>query len=428
MNSQIEVSIEKIVGGGRGLAHHEGRVWMVSGALPGERVLAELQRERAGIVEGRCLRVLGEKHPARLDEICSSAPVCGGCDWPHISFPEGSRLKVEAAAEAARTYPELRDRILGAEIRNSELAYRLRARLHWDPEIQQLGFYAPLSREIADITPCRIISDRLHKSLPALKAALTRSCKGAADLEWLEDLEGETAIAALRRAAGGRETRPHWIPAEREMEGVVEGFHILRKAGRLEAGWGINSLRMLLPIPLDVRIGAFFQGNRHLVPWLFQRVAELCGPEPIPTWDLHAGVGFLGAAALFASERPLTLTEPHRAAARSARANLPQARVLVGTTAEEMLRREKKRPREALVLCDPPRAGLSSALRRSLAQWKPRRILMLSCDTATWARDTAFLLENGYGLDHLELIDLFPSTHHVETLCSLSRRRRPEKA
>lgn len=420
MKEQFEVNIEKIVGGGRGLAHVEGRVWMVSGALPGERILAEALRTRAGIVEARCLRVLGGNHPARLEEFCPSAPHCGGCDWPHVSVSEGSRLKVQAAAEAARTHPQLRDRVRQSEITTSELAYRLRARLHWDPKSEILGFYAPLSREIVEISECRIISDRLRRSLPMLQNALRKSCPAFADLEWLEDLEGETAIAALRKSAGGPEIRSRWIPDEGH--DILDGFHILRKAGRLEAGWGINSLRMHLPIPLDVRIGAFFQGHRRLVPWLFERVAELCGPEALSTWDLHAGVGFLAAAALYASKRPLTLTEPHRAAARSARSNLPTARVLVGTTAEEMLRREKKQPREALVLCDPPRSGLSSALRKALARWKPRRILMLSCDPATWARDTAFLLGENYDLDHLELVDLFPSTHHVEMLCTLSRR------
>lgn len=421
MTENNRLTIEKIIGGGRGLAHDQGRVWMVSGALPGEEILAESTRERAGIIEARCLKVLASPHPEREENPCPHSPTCGGCDWPHIRPREGSRLKIEAAAEAARTWPDLKARVLSAEIRPSPQAYRLRCRIHWNPVEAQLGFYAPQSRNISEISQCRIISDLLRRKLQPLKDALKKSCPKPADIEWLEDLEGVHAIAALRKAAGGQEIRPHWVPGENILGDSLDGFHILRKGGKLEAVWGANSVRMNLPIPLEVRIGAFFQGNRHLVPWLFERVAHLCGPEPLPTWDLHGGVGFLAAAALEASDRPITLTEPVRAAARSARLNLPSARVLVGTTAEEMLRREKKQAREALVLCDPPRTGLSSALRKALGRWRPRRVLMLSCDPATWARDTASLLEMGWELQHLELIDLFPSSHHVELLCTLER-------
>jgi len=156
--------------------------------------------------------------------------------------------------------------------------------------------------------------------------------------------------------------------------------------------------------------------NRHLVPWLFRRVRELAGGEE-PVWDLHAGVGFLAAAA--GAERALTLVEPFRPAAEAARRNLPGATVAAGRTAEAYLRRHTRLPREALVLLDPPRAGLSPDLRRRLAGWHPQRIVWLACDVATWTRDATALLACGYRLAHLELLDLFPSTHHVEVVALL---------
>jgi tRNA/tmRNA/rRNA uracil-C5-methylase (TrmA/RlmC/RlmD family) len=179
---------------------------------------------------------------------------------------------------------------------------------------------------------------------------------------------------------------------------------------------------MALPRPLEVPIGAFFQGNRHLVPWLFDRIRELTGDEPVPTFDLHAGVGFLAAAAAHGVPRRLTLVEPFRPAARAAARNLPEATVAVGRTAEAWLARHHRLPHEALVLADPPRAGLSGPLRGRLAGWHPDRVLMLSCDPATWARDAAFLTSRGYVLAHVELVDLFPSTHHVEVVTVLEAR------
>jgi len=177
---------------------------------------------------------------------------------------------------------------------------------------------------------------------------------------------------------------------------------------------------MRLPICLFVPIASFFQGNSHLARWLFDRTAGMIGTRPVPTWDLHAGAGYLAAAAQHAAPRPLQLVEPYRHAARAAQRNLPSARVAAGHTAEAYLDRARVLPQEALVLIDPPRSGLTPQLRLRLGDWHPERILMLSCDPATWVRDTAFLLERGYQLDHLELVDLFPSTHHVEVLALLT--------
>jgi tRNA/tmRNA/rRNA uracil-C5-methylase (TrmA/RlmC/RlmD family) len=201
-------------------------------------------------------------------------------------------------------------------------------------------------------------------------------------------------------------------------------MHRLTRSGQVQPGWGLEAVTMALAVPLEVPVGSFFQVNRHLVPALFDRVGELVGTEALPTWDLHAGVGFLAAAVRAARGRgdeatPLTLVEPYRSAARAARRNLPDAEVAVGRTAEAYLDRHRGLPRRALVLTDPPRSGLEPPLRAALARWKPLRLLMLSCDPATWARDTGFLLGHGFTLAHLELMDLFPSTHHVEVLAVL---------
>jgi tRNA/tmRNA/rRNA uracil-C5-methylase (TrmA/RlmC/RlmD family) len=111
--------------------------------------------------------------------------------------------------------------------------------------------------------------------------------------------------------------------------------------------------------------------------------------------------------------------EPFRPAARAAEHNLPDARVVKGRTAEAFLGRQGRLPDSALVLTDPPRSGMSKQLRRQLAGWHPQRLLMMACDPATWARDAAWLQQRGYAIRHLELVDLFPSTHHVEVLAVL---------
>ncbi len=415
------LTVERLAGGGRALARHDGAVWLVEGALPGETVTAEREAERAGVVLARATALHGAPHPARRGEPLPPEATCGGCDWSHVDPEAGGPLKAEVAAGAARGFPELAARLSAAAVRTSPAAYRLRARLHWDPAAGCLGFYRPHSHRVgaAGACRCRVLSERLTAALEPVTAALAASCPAPVDLEWLEDLAGTTAVGALRPAKSGPRPRPEWLPAAATLGAAVDGMHLLDPAGRLTAGWGPTAVTMALPIPLEVPVGAFFQGNRHLVPWLFARIAELAGPDPTPVWDLHAGVGFLAAAAWHAAARPTVLVEPHRPAARAAARNLPEARTLVGRTAEAYLARHRSLPGSALVLTDPPRAGMSPELRRRLAGWHPGRIVMLSCDPATWARDVAALQQTGYRLGHLELVDLFPATHHVEVLAVL---------
>ena len=422
--SRVTLQAGKLIGGGRALAHHDNETWMVAGALPGEEVEAQITGRRAGIVEGRTIEVRSGCHPARMDDPCPHSGVCGGCDWPHVDPIDGGPLKAAAASEAAQGFPELAALIAGAPIHTSTAGYRLRARLHWDPRRQRLGFFEAQSRNVAAIDGCRILSPQLMKALPALGSSLATRCPIAVDVEWLEGSDPSRAVAALRRSKGGpRKFNPSWVPVQQEVGAVTAGFHALSSDGRPGHGWGSDEVRFELPIPLAVPIGSFVQGNRHLLEMLFARVAELAGDDRDPVFDLHAGVGFLAAAARSAGERELHLVEPHRAAARAAEKNLPKARVAVGKTAEAFVGGAQDLPPQALVITDPPRTGMSRALLEGLARWEPRRILMLGCDPATWARDAGFLSDHGYRPTEIELFDLFPHTHHVEILALMEHTR-----
>ncbi len=411
-----EVRAVKLIGGGRALAHADGATWMIRGGLPGERLRVAVTRRRARIIEAEVVEVLDDPHPARLKHPCPHADGCGGCDWPQVDPRLGAILKITVAAEAAGRFPAIADRIRGAAITDSPAGYRLRSRLHWDPVSRILGFYGPRSWKVSPIIHCSIISPTLADGLAALTESLTKHCSMPVDLEVLEG--SDATVAALLPARGGPKSIPdRCLPRAAECPGVG-GFHRLTKAGRILPGWGREKVAMDLPIRLDVPIGSFFQGNRHLVPWLFERVAGLVGPGDEPVVDLHGGVGFLAAAAGWAGRDDLTVVEPHQPAATAAQVNLPGARVAAGS-AEAFLEDNGDLPPDAIAITDPPRTGMTPNLRRRLAAWRPRRILMLGCDPATWSRDAADLIDHGYVLGHLELIDLFPFTHHVEILAVL---------
>jgi 23S rRNA (uracil1939-C5)-methyltransferase len=406
----------KLVGGGRTLAHADGATWMVRGGLPGELLVVEPVRRRARIIEAEAVQVVADPHPARLAKPCPHASSCGGCDWPHVDAEKGAALKAMVAAEASRRHPDLSARLLGAPVTPSPPAYRLRSRLHWDPQNRALGFYGHQSWTVGAIPDCGVITETLKNRLAGLEAILARRCPSPVDLDWLEADDG--AVAALRAARkGARIPEAAWVPTEKECPDLV-GFHRLGATSEVVPGWGRDHVHMELPVRLRVPIGSFFQGNRHLVPWLFDRVVELVGPGSDPVVDLHGGVGFLAGAAWSAGHRKLTVIEPHAGAAAAARANLPDADVVTGT-AEGFLENAVDIPSSTIAIADPPRSGMSAALRRRLAAWRPRRVVSLGCDPATWSRDASFLIERGYRCTQLELVDLFAFTHHVEILAVL---------
>lgn len=404
-----ELLIGELAGGGAGVARHEGRVWFVRGALPGEIVEAEELFSRAGVVEARVVRVVREG-TWRESEPCPAMGECGGCDFGHVQRDAvGEALRAVVRGALRHAPPVLAQAVDAAPVVVSPMGWRLRARMHWDSAQGLLGFLGPRSHHVADIAPCRVLAPRLAAARSRLAEALQRHGQPDGEVEWLENLEGTRGVAA-------------WIgpgaPPAGPVDGV-EGWHPLGRDGRARAGgWGERRVRMNLPVPLDVPLGVFFQGNRHLTPRLFDRVAAAVRElAPRRVVDLYGGVGFLAAAAKWAGVEDLTVVESQRLAATAAARNLPAARVMP-LYAESFLASPGSGA-ETLVILDPPREGLSRAARAGILAWRPAAVLLLACDPAAGGRDLGALLAAGYRLAVLELWDLFAGSHHVEILAVL---------
>ena len=407
----MRIEIDGLGGGGRGVARRGGKVWFVAGALPGEVVEAEVERKRAGIVEARLTEVV-KASPWREADPCPVAFTCGGCDLAHVKREVAAEAIREATVGSLRhALPELSDAVSAAPVVVSEMGWRLRARLHWDAAGRTLGFLGPRSHTTADISPCRVVSRLLLDAIPRMERALSAAGLADGEVEWLENLASSAAVAGWR----GR-----GVPPEVKVRGLA-GWHPIGEGGALlSGGWGAVGMVMALPVPLRVPVGAFFQGNRHLVPRLFDRVGELVRAHGhARVVDLYGGVGFFAAAAKRAGAAAITVVEGSRVAAEAAAANLTGALVLA-VSAEEYLRGAGEGS-GTLAIIDPPRAGLSSTALEGALRWAPAGILMLSCDAACFGRDAAIMLRSGYSLASLELWDLFAGSHHVEILADFRR-------
>ena len=447
-----EAVIERVVPGGDGLARLDGIVTLVPGALPGDRVRLRVRLDGARLLRGEVVEVLAPSPSRRPDEdLCPRArdSSCGGCDWPAARLEFHRELKTSLVLDSFRRLGRLSpEEIPEPKWIGSPRNYRLRNRLHLDRK-GNLGFFGPRSNIVSDLTTCEIVSKELLQRLPAIKAALKVLGPLEAELSTLENVDGSVVLGEVRLGLG--EGLQISSKVNELGRGPFDGFRVVDAAGRVLGTDGASSLSILAGgASFEVSVSSFFQGNRYLLDSFLEEVRSLIrgvqGQETLI--DLYAGVGFLTRPLLETSKEKETTgdsskvkraegsdeviaVEVDASSSRDLEENLrrwsseglPPARA-VHSTAEAFLSSyspSKKSPVPAvgLLVADPPRAGLSPEVRRALLRLSPSKILLVSCDPPTLARDLAALRPK-YRLERLVLLDLFPQTHHLETMVLLA--------
>ena len=418
----LTLDIEKAAAGGRMLARHEGRVVLVSGAIPGERVSARLERSERGVAFAEVAEVLQASEDRR--PIAGDAR-CGGNVFAHISYPRQLTLKGEIIQDAFRRigrHPLPEPPLVTG---SPERGYRMRARLHVSD--RQIGFYLEGTHRVCDVaTTGQLLPEACEWIAAAHRMLDGNLLQGVAALEIAENIPGDQRACHLELHPAAH---AHDYDALSEGLTGLSAQHADRPGIVKIAGAAIvtDSLQVdddpshALSLSRDVR--AFFQGNRFLVQQLVRRVAALVPRGPVI--DLYAGVGLFGLSLAAGGWDPITAVEGDPVASADLARNAEPFGGRVG-----VIRRSVEsyagsaRPRDvsqATMIVDPPRTGISKEAMASIVRLKPPRIVYISCDVATLARDTRALLDAGYGVAHLSGIDLFPNTAHVETVAVLTR-------
>ena len=190
--------------------------------------------------------------------------------------------------------------------------------------------------------------------------------------------------------------------------------------------WGLQSLRYTVTArEYTVSLGSFFQVNSTLLDHFVEDATS--SEKSACAWDLYAGVGLFSLALTERFERVLAV-ESSPSACNDIRLNLQGTKAMpIRSTTLRFLQQavqqivERREPAPDLVLLDPPRVGAGIDACNLLARCNPRRIVYVSCDPATLGRDLAALIQSGYRLHRLQLVDMFPQTHHLETIATLYR-------
>ncbi len=404
-------------------------------ALPGELV-----------AEGEPLRIL-ESAAGRVAPRCVHFGVCGGCQYQHAAYEEQLLFKAEILknvfAEAGLEGPPEVSMHQGAPwgYRN-----RIRLRLEAGADGIRVGYSRRGSNEFLPIGMCPIAAPVLWRAAAELmelgaEMAWRRWLGSVAEVELFAtaDEAGLQVLFLLRDAEIARrefgvfaalcERLRARVPELRGAGAMLDpelNRRTRRKAGWDGAAWGANGLNYAAGgKSYWVGRGAFFQVNRFLVDELVDLVCR--GEEGELAWDLFAGVGLFTRALAERFARVVAVEGGDAAAASLAVAAKGGKgergfEAVHGATMEFLRAREHQRERPELVVLDPPRAGLGVEAAEVLGRIGAARVVYVSCDSTTLARDLVVLVRAGYGVETVDLVDLFPQTFHVETVVRLRRK------
>ena len=403
----VSVTIDKPAAGGRMIARVEGQVVLVAGAIPGERVRARIERVGKGVAFAETLAV-EEASPDRREVFAD--PLCGGNLFGHIAYARQLDIKAQVIADA---FARIGHVTLPSSIRvaaSPEDGYRMRARLHLRGH--RIGFFREATHELCDARTTRQLLPATCDAIDRVSAAVASlAVQDVREIELSENVDATQRVVHLDTVQP-LDSRVHEKIAS--IEGLTPGPYV---TDRLAVGDATLTLRR--------HVVAFFQGNRYLLRDL---VAHVTDRVPVGTalLDLYAGAGLFSIAAGVTRGAWVVAVEGDRVAADDLRANgaAAGARIVAVSGAVERVAAGYRRmsaehdaPRDVeTVIVDPPRAGLSPEARTGLLRLSAARVVYVSCDVATLARDARRFAEGEYAIARVDAFDLFPNTPHVETV------------
>jgi tRNA/tmRNA/rRNA uracil-C5-methylase (TrmA/RlmC/RlmD family) len=413
----ITVDVERPVAGGRMLGRHEGQVVLVSGAIPGERVAARVERVARSVAHADTVDVLVPSPDRRSAEDWR----CGGREYAHIAYERQRTLKAEVIADAFRRIGRLPLTTAPPVMPSPEAGYRMRARFH--AAAGRLGFFREGSHALCDAAATGQLSDGAVAWLAAAQAVLDpRVADSILSVELAENVPASQRVVHVE-VRGPVDTRA-LAPLGDGLTGV-SAHGSSSPAVAIVAGAPIVADDVPAanaggpPLRLSRNVRSFFQGNRFLLEPLVRHVAALVTAGPVA--DLYAGVGLFGLA-VAADHESVTLVEGDPTSGTDLEVNARPFGARV-----QVLRRSVEAALAghlgaiATCLVDPPRTGLSDNARAGVVRLGARRLIYVSCDVATLARDSRALVDAGYELTGLTGADLFPSTAHIETVAVFDR-------
>ena len=391
-HEEVELKIDHLANLGMGVGRVNGWVVMVPFVIPGELVKVRIYRNHSQYSEGDLLEIL-ESSKYRVSPKCSLFESCGGCQYQHIDYGEQLKIKTQQVKELLEKNGGIQFPVSLARSSKQVFGYRSKITPHYNRPNkngdQPIGFLKYGRRhDIVDVKQCVIATDAINESLPEMREKAV--------------LEG----GKKRRQRGGT------LLLRDTLEGVVNNPKAIvsEKVGELT---------------FQFKAGEFFQNNPYILPDLVEFVKFHASGNGIKHLvDTYCGVG-LFALSLSQVFELVVGVEISEAAIQLAKVNaqiydINNVRFQIGK-AEAIFQHIKFSGENTSVIIDPPRKGCDLAFIEQLLDFNPQKIIYVSCDPATQARDLNYFVENAYKLTEVQPFDLFPHTRHIESVAILER-------
>jgi len=441
-NQVYTVTITGYTAEGLGVARVEGQVVFVHGGVRGEvckiRILKVLKNAAFARTE-----VVLEGSPARREPDCPHYPACGGCDFRHISYPEELEAKRQRVEDALR-------RIGGVELQVEEIlgspqvdGYRNKCQFPVSPS-GKVGFFHRRSHDVVPALDCRLQASQANAAAEAVEAYLREFSVPAYDEKTRRGLlrhiytrtscRGETVVCLV---VNGSALPEEEALVRRIREACPETVGVVLNRNQRDTNvvlgsafrtiWGDAVLEdTLCSLTFRLSVPSFYQVNRMQAEQLYEKAVEFAGLTGRETvLDLYCGIGTISlvmagrAAQVIGVE---VVSESVRDAEENARRNgIKNAQFWCGDAGEAAARFSREGLRPQVIVVDPPRKGLCEEAVAAAAAMGPERIVYVSCDPGTLARDVKRFHESGYVPLRCAAVDLFPRTKHVETVVCLGR-------
>jgi len=385
----LTVEITKIVPNGYGLAFAEGLTVFVSLAAVGDRLTVKITQKKGKLAFAEIVEIIAPS-PDRIDAPCVYFGACGGCDFQQMNYAAQLQAKIAIVRDCLTRIGKI-DYPREIEIIGSPrpLRYRARAQWHADTRRRRIGYFRRQSHNVIDIENCPILTEELQNTLMNLRADL--------DWEsfWSEKIEIEAA------SAGGKVS--------------IYSAELVEPTD--EISFQLDDNRYFY----DAR--SFFQGNPYLIKSLVETaLGDAAGTTAL---DLYCGVGLFTLPLAGRFDKVFGI-EANEKAIEAARKNIEHARLesaefYAEAVGEWLAANAADLSRIDFILLDPPRTGAERETIEQILKIAPPQISYVSCDPSTLARDLKILCENAYKIESVTALDLFPQTHHVETVVRLQQ-------
>lgn len=391
-HQELELRIDHLANLGMGVGRVDGWVVMVPFVIPGELVKVRIYRNHSHYSEADLLEII-EPSEYRVTPKCALFSACGGCQYQHIDYEEQLRIKTQQVQELLKKNGDIEFLVSLAKSSKQVYGYRSKITPHYNrPDKngeQPIGFLKYGRRhDIIDVEQCVIATDAINQTLPEMRGKAI--------------MEG----GKKRRQRGGT------LLLRETLEGVINNPKavVSEKVGALT---------------FQFKAGEFFQNNPFILPDLVEFVKSHANSDGITHLvDAYCGVGLfaLSLSEVFESVVGVEISE---AAIQLAKVNaqihaIDNVRFQIGK-AEAIFQHIKFSGENTSVIIDPPRKGCDLAFIEQLLEFNPRKIIYVSCDPATQARDLKYFVEKAYQLKEVQPFDLFPHTRHIESVAILER-------